>query len=267
MTASGRASETTKSATSSTPQDPTVRNTIGITNDTTRDSQVVTDPIVVTSVTIRLRYNPPVTLPTDEHLKGSAVRLWHLIEERMKPGADRERIDRRIWDLFGERWAVMFTDLSGFSRRVAAFGIIHFLQVIHEQKRLLLPAVAEHDGILIKVEADSFLVLFKDAEKALRAGVAMQHASAAYNHDRAPEDRVLLCVGLGYGDLIRIGDDDVFGREVNSAAKLGEDRAQPGEILLTDAVRTAVGDLPGLGYEAWEGQEVAGSPVNWRLKY
>jgi hypothetical protein len=29
---------------------------------------------------------------------------------------------------------------------VAAFGIIHFLQVIHEHKRLLLPIVAEHDG-------------------------------------------------------------------------------------------------------------------------
>ena len=44
----------------------------------------------------------------------------------------------------------MFTDLSGFSRQVAAFGIIHFLQVIFEKKRLLLPIVAAHDGILIR---------------------------------------------------------------------------------------------------------------------
>jgi len=34
----------------------------------------------------------------DEDLKGSVVRLWHLIEERLKPGADREKVDRRIWD-------------------------------------------------------------------------------------------------------------------------------------------------------------------------
>ena len=79
------------------------------------------------------------------------------------PGADTAGIDRRIWDLFGEEWAIMFTDLSGFSRQVAAFGIIHFLQVIFEQKRLLLPIVAAHDGILIKVEADSFLIIFKRA--------------------------------------------------------------------------------------------------------
>lgn len=221
----------------------------------------------MTSVVPALRYNPVVSLTTDESLKGSAVRLWHLIEQRMKPGADRERIDRRIWDLFGERWAVMFTDLSGFSRRVAAFGIIHFLQVIHEQKHLLLPSVVEHDGILIKVEADSFLILFKDPKKALRAGIAMQRASIEYNRDREPEDRALLCVGLGYGDLLRIGDSDVFGREVNSAAKLGEDRARPGEILVTDAVRSAVGEAPGIGYEAYAGPEVAGSPVDWRLRY
>jgi len=50
----------------------------------------------------------------DDDVKGSPVRLWHLIEERLKPGADREQVDQRIWDLFGERWAVMFTDLAGF---------------------------------------------------------------------------------------------------------------------------------------------------------
>jgi hypothetical protein len=53
-------------------------------------------------------------------------KLWRLIELRAQPNADTAAIDRRIWDLFGERWAVMFTDLSGFSRRVAEFGITHF---------------------------------------------------------------------------------------------------------------------------------------------
>src|ERR1700760_1978055 len=102
----------------------------------------------------------------DHDLKGSEVRLWQLVEERTHPSADVARIDERIWDLFGEEWAVMFTDLSGFSRNVAKFGIIHFLQVIFEQKRLLLPIAAQNDGILIKVEADSFLIIFKRAASA-----------------------------------------------------------------------------------------------------
>src|SRR6187549_3999646 len=114
---------------------------------------------------------------SDEHLKGSESRLWSLIADRTRAGADTKKIDQRIWDLFGEEWAIMFTDLSGFSRQVAAFGIIHFLQVIYEQKRLLLPIVADHDGILIKIEADSFLILFKRIRRALDCALAMQATS------------------------------------------------------------------------------------------
>lgn len=66
----------------------------------------------------------------------SQDRLEKLIQERLQPGADKAQIDARIWDLFGEQWAVMFTDLAGFSRRVAEFGIIHFLQTIFESQRV-----------------------------------------------------------------------------------------------------------------------------------
>src|SRR3954469_5932568 len=126
----------------------------------------------------------------DPDLKGSESRLWALVEARTQPGADTAKIDQRIWDLFGEDWAVMFTDLSGFSRQVAAFGIIHFLQVILEKKRLLLPIIGEHDGVLIKVEADSFLVIFKRPQAALECAVAMQHACQKLNHRRLPEEQV-----------------------------------------------------------------------------
>ena len=44
----------------------------------------------------------------------SEERLRNLILERLQPDADRRAIDQRIWDLFGEEWCVMATDLSGF---------------------------------------------------------------------------------------------------------------------------------------------------------
>src|SRR5262245_52105854 len=114
-------------------------------------------------------------------LKVSESRLWRLIEERTQAGADVDAIDRRIWDLFGEDWAVMFTDLSGFSRQVERFGIIHFLQIIHEHKKLLLPIVESHDGLLVKQEGDSFLILFRQADRALACARQMQHACVRYN--------------------------------------------------------------------------------------
>ncbi len=45
--------------------------------------------------------------------RASQDRLERLIEDRLAPGADRAAIDALIWTLFGERWAVMFTDLIG----------------------------------------------------------------------------------------------------------------------------------------------------------
>jgi hypothetical protein len=67
----------------------------------------------------------------DESLKTSEAQL---IEQRCQPEANVDELDRRIWELFGEDWAVLSTDLSGFSRRVAEFGIIHF--------RSALPSIA-----------------------------------------------------------------------------------------------------------------------------
>lgn len=202
----------------------------------------------------------------DYDLKGSETRLWALVEERTRAGADTTRIDQRIWDLFGDEWAIMFTDLSGFSRQVAAFGIIHFLQVIFEKKRLLLPIVAAHDGILIKVEADSFLIIFKRPERALQCAIEMQHACQKLNHRRLPEEKVLLCVGIGFGRILRIGDADVYGQEVNAASKLGEDTAKADEILVTASVREAVGQAAGLQFEELS-EAVPGSQLNFRVKY
>ena len=162
--------------------------------------------------------------------------------ERLQPGADRQSIDGRIWDQFGEEWCVMATDLSGFSRGVAEFGIIHFLQTIYEAERILVPVVESHDGILLKVEGDSFIVIFRSVHKALHASIEMQRTVRRYNADRPTVEQVLLGVGLGVGRMLRIGDADVFGVEVNSACILGETYAKGYDILVTQAVRDGARD-------------------------
>ena len=199
-------------------------------------------------------------------LKGSDARLWDLIELRTKADADTDAIDRRIWDLFGERWAIMFTDLSGFSRQAAKFGITHFLQIIHEKKKMLLPIVAAHDGILLKVEADSFLLIFRRPDRALQCAIEMQRRCQLTNERRLPEEQIILCLGIGYGDVLRVGDHDVWGREVNAASKLGEDTAGPNEILVTGAAQAEMGAITSVRYELID-DKIPGSDVNYRCLY
>lgn len=172
--------------------------------------------------------------------RASEDRLELLIEERLQPGSDKARIDRRIWNLFGEKWAVLYTDLSGFSRNVAEFGVIHFLQTIYESHRLLVPVIQHGNGILLKTEGDSLMVIYRSVDDAVRSAIAMQQCCQRHSAKLPPEDQVLLCIGIGYGDVLRIGDQDVFGEEVNSACKLGEDTATSHEILITGAVADAV---------------------------
>jgi adenylate cyclase len=177
-------------------------------------------------------------------------RLEKLMEERLRPGADKEAIDARIWDLFGETWAVMFTDLSGFSRGVAEFGIIHFLQTIHESQRVLVPSIDRHDGILLKLEGDSMMVTFRRPVRAIACAIDMQRAVDRYNQTRSAEEEILVCVGLGYGRMLQIGDHDVFGPEVNAASKLGEDTADAWDILVTDSVRQEVDPMAEVEFES-----------------
>lgn len=179
----------------------------------------------------------------------SEERLQKLIAARIEAAADRDAIDQRIWDLFGEEWCIMATDLAGFSRNVAEFGIIHFLQTIYESERILIPVIEKHDGILLKVEGDSFFVIFRNVQKAIRASIEMQRTTVRYNAARVPQEHVLLCVGLGFGRVLRIGDADVFGAEVNAASKLGEDIARASEILVTKAVRDAATSIDGISFE------------------
>ena len=199
-------------------------------------------------------------------LSASRHRLEKLIEDRAKPGSNKEVIDRKIWELLGDQRAVMFTDLSGFSRNVAKFGIIHFLQTIYESIRIFVPLIEEHGGILLKAEADSLLVIFRNPDLALSCSIAMQHATQQYNKDTSPEEKVLLCVGLGYGDMLLVGDEDVFGAEVNAASKLGEDTAKGGEILVTENFRNHLKHRDGLEFDKLE-LAPSGAVAAYNVKY
>ena len=168
----------------------------------------------------------------------------------MEEGADMASLDQAIRERYAGNYAVMFTDLAGFSRGVTEFGIIHFLQVIFESQRILADSLARHRAELVMTESDSMLVVFREPVDALRCSIEMQQVCADYNHDRDPALRVLLCIGLGYGECLRVGNDDIFGAEVNAASKLGEDIADHGEILMSGDFYESVKSCPGLVAEA-----------------
>ncbi len=199
-------------------------------------------------------------------LGAGEARLWRLIANRCKDDADLKSIDQQIWDLFGERWAIMFTDLAGFSRGVRSFGIIHFLQVIHEHNTLVAPIIDNHQGFLLKAEGDSLLAVFRRPESAVQCSIEMQRACQRISMRRNKEEAILLCIGLGYGDVLRVGEHEVFGAEVNAASKLGEDTAESHDILVTEALASACSDVEGMQFDDYP-VSLAGVSKAYRVKY
>ena len=110
------------------------------------------------------------------------------------------------------------------------------------------------------------LIVFPSAPPALRCAIAMQAACVALSKDRNPEDKVLLCIGLGHGRLLRVGENEVFGHEVNLSSKLGEDTAKAHEILATPAAHAAFGEVEGVTWESMQ-TEYAGETLCFRAKY
>ena len=172
------------------------------------------------------------------HVPGPKTRheLEKLLGHRNEHPERLAEIDREIWAQFGETHAVWVLDMCGFSRLTMRYGITHFLAMIRRLQNIVRPVVAGSGGRVIKTDADNVFATFDDAPAALAAARAIQRSLDAANAF-LPEDWDLhASIGIGYGELLMISDDDDFyGNELNLASKLGEDIAEAGEILLTEA--------------------------------
>jgi len=124
--------------------------------------------------------------------------------------------------------------MCGFSRLTMRYGITHFLSMIHRLHGIVRPIIARHAGRVVKTEADNVFAVFADVAAGVAAARDVQEQLATANVF-LPEDWDLpASIGVGYGEVLMV-DDDFYGNELNLASKLGEDVADSGETLLTEA--------------------------------
>jgi adenylate cyclase len=167
--------------------------------------------------------------------KRTKEKMAKMLQERNEHPEHAAEIDAKITELFGETLAVFVMDMSGFSRQTLRHGIIHFLAQIHRMHSICTPVVEAHRGEIIKYEADNVFAVFPDVEAAVDAAVELNRSLEAANTMLPDEFDMHGEFGIGFGNILVIENEDMFGSEVNLASKLGEDLAQRGEILLTDS--------------------------------
>jgi adenylate cyclase len=173
---------------------------------------------------------------------GTREQLHDLLDELLERPYDRAEIERRIEDTFVEQRAVMVLDMSGFSRTTQAHGIVSCLLMIHQMRLLAQGPVEQQGGTLVKAEADNLFALFPTVDAAVAASRRITSSLAAANLVLPKELELYVAIGIGFGGILNVGDEDLWGTEVNVASRLGEDVAQLGDILLTQAARAQLTD-------------------------
>jgi adenylate cyclase len=156
---------------------------------------------------------------------------------------------------------VVFTDLVGFTEFNALRGDEEALELLSTQERIVLETLPA-EGRIVKELGDGLLLWFPDACEALRTALHLQDRF----EQESSESMIPLWVrcGMHSGQQTR-RRTDLVGHDVNVAARV-VDVAGPGEVLLSDATLTEVGDrLQGVEYEELGPVVMKGIPDPVRL--
>jgi len=134
----------------------------------------------------------------------------------------------------------LFTDVEGSTRLTQELGAA-WPPLLERHRQIARGAWAEHSGVEVLTEGDSFFVVFTSAPQAVAAAASVQRGLAAEAWPAGVEIRVRM--GLHTGDGLLSGGSYV-GLDVHRAARIAN-AGHGGQVLLSASTRALVeGSLP-----------------------
>jgi TolB-like protein/class 3 adenylate cyclase/tetratricopeptide (TPR) repeat protein len=146
------------------------------------------------------------------------------------------RIERRLS-------AVLAADVAGYARLMHDDEEGTHSRLTALQVNAVNPAIAEHGGRIVKNTGDGFLAEFPSAVEAVRAALQFQTHIHEVALKAAEDRRILFRVGINVGDVI-VEPHDIFGDDVNVAARLESIAAPSGICISSSALNQLSGKLP-----------------------
>ena len=133
------------------------------------------------------------------------------------------------------RVAIMFSDIEGSTALNERIGDRAWVRLIDRHDKMVSRHVRHHDGYVVKSQGDGFMIAFAQPAQAVHCSVDVQRELA-----KRPNG-IRVRIGIHAGKSVRRGDD-LFGRNVAMAARVAA-AADGGEVLVSESVRNAVGDV------------------------
>jgi adenylate cyclase len=178
----------------------------------------------------------PLAAPLTEYLHERYLRFF--VEQDVVGHMEADAgMDTAEIELGHVHVALCFIDLTGFTRYTEEEGDIEALDVV-ENFVAGVEATLPREATIVKTIGDEVMVVSPDAVSLTQWAVDFLS-----RFPQRPQPRV----GIHYGDAV-YRDGDYFGSQVNLVHRV-VNRALAGEVLVTDAVCTAIAGSPSLELE------------------
>ena len=115
-------------------------------------------------------------------------------------------------------------------------GILQYIRGAFAIQCKQLPSV-----LLVKADDERLFMAGKNPVELVKAGLALLHLCADMTA-RFPDLKTTVSVGVAAGHILLL-PNDYYGDAVNTASKLGEDNASPGELAVSRAALDVIGAL------------------------
>jgi adenylate cyclase len=149
-----------------------------------------------------------------------------------------ERVNRKLA-------AILAADVVGYSRLMAADEAGTLAALKRHREGVFDPAVAAHNGRVVKLIGDGTIVEFASVVDAVNCSLSVQRSGAPA--PRAAQPAIVLRIGINLGDVIMEGED-IYGDGVDIAARL-EPLADPGGICISSIVNESIGNRIDVRFE------------------
>lgn len=137
--------------------------------------------------------------------------------------------------------AILVADVVGYSRLAEAEEVRTLSRLRGLRSDLIDPAIAAHQGRIVKRTGDGALVEFRSVVDAVRCAIEVQDGMVERNAGLSQDRRIDFRIGVHLGDIVEESDGDLMGDAVNVAARL-ESIAEPGGIVISAAAYEQVRD-------------------------
>lgn len=153
------------------------------------------------------------------------------------------------------RVVLVFSDIESSTQRNAALGDREWVKLLERHNALVERCVTDYHGYVVKNQGDGFMMAFSEPVDAVGCCVAVQHA---LHRDADRWDGIRVRMGAHVGTSVRRGDD-LFGLDVVIASRIA-DLADGGQILVSEAVCQAVGELDDVEFSPPKEVQLKGLP-------